>query len=418
MSSTLSTPTAGRTGGSTERPASLDTVLGYAWDADDFTATDVMAATGLTRTTAIEATQTLVELGLLRELPNAREAGQYQKGRPARRFEFRAEAGLVVGVDAGHSHLTATVANLRGVPLTTISAESGLKPGTEHNLDGVAEAERRNAIVSVIDNALSDAKPDDADVFAICLGVPAPVDESGVSPVHRTGFWQRINPDLVGLLKQWAPVVRVENDASLAALAEAACGAAQGCRNFVTMLAGSRLGSGVVVDGNLLRGARGGVGEMGAFEHVEGVSDTYGLGYQAAELARRSLATDDIGADSELRSFTPEDLDGRAVIELAAKGDPDALRLISVVGQRLARIVSVFGGMYDPEKVIVAGGIGPGAGPLIEAAQAALPSDLYSPAPEIVASQLGDKAVVTGAVVAAVDLARTHALDLCLRARE
>lgn len=418
MSDTMSTPTAQRLNGAAERPASLDAVLDFAWDADEFTATDVMASTGLTRTTAIDAMQTLADLGLLRELPNAREAGEYQKGRPARRFEFRANAGIVVGVDAGHSHLTAVAADLRGNQLSTITSDSGLKPGSEHDFGALSEEVRRSAVAAVIDAVLSMIGPDYPNVFSVCVGVPAPVDANGISPAHRTGFWQRINPDLITLLKQWAPVARVENDASLAALAEGAVGAAQGCENYVTMLAGSRLGSGVVVDGNLLRGTRGGVGEMGAFEHVEAVKDTYGLGHQASELARQAVAEGAVASTSQLLSLTPDELNGRAVLELAEKGDPDALKITQRVGSRLARIVSVFGGMYDPERVIVAGGIGPSAGPLIEAAQAALPSDLYSPAPEIVASQLGDKAVVTGAVVAAVNLARTNALGLRLTARD
>jgi hypothetical protein len=65
--------------------ASLDAVLGFAWDAGVFVSDNVMAATGLTRTTTIDALDDLVGSGLLRELPNARAAGQYRMGRPSRR---------------------------------------------------------------------------------------------------------------------------------------------------------------------------------------------------------------------------------------------------------------------------------------------------------------------------------------------
>ena len=96
------------------RRHNLDAVLAAAWDSEAFTASDVIAAVGLTRSTAIDVVDELTARGLLAEMPNARAVGEYSKGRPARRFAFRPDAGVVVGVDAGRGHLTATVADLRG----------------------------------------------------------------------------------------------------------------------------------------------------------------------------------------------------------------------------------------------------------------------------------------------------------------
>ena len=59
-------------------------VLDFAWTAGEFTATEVMASTSLTRSTAIDAVDTLVSARILRELPNARAVGAYRSGRPAR----------------------------------------------------------------------------------------------------------------------------------------------------------------------------------------------------------------------------------------------------------------------------------------------------------------------------------------------
>ena len=81
------------------RRASLDTLLRYAWDAEVFTAGDALSATGLSRSTTIEAIDDLVELGLVRELANARAGGDYRKGRPSRRFELRSDAKGSVPVD-------------------------------------------------------------------------------------------------------------------------------------------------------------------------------------------------------------------------------------------------------------------------------------------------------------------------------
>lgn len=383
------------------RPASQAAVLAFAWDAADFTATDALEATGLTRSTAIEATAALVELGLLQELPNARLAGDYRKGRPARRFALRDDAAVLVGVDAGHGHITATVTDLRSARLAT--AEARLE------IDRDEPAARARFVVDAIDRALAEAGRARSDVLVACAGVPAPVDGEGRSPRHPTRFWERMNPDLADALA-WAPIVRIENDASLAAVAEGSVGAAVGCRDYVALLAGSRLGAGVVVDGHLLRGRHGGVGEMVAFDHVDGVHGADGLGSRiaawAGDLARSGEAT------AGFRAADPATLDARTVLAMARDGDADALRIVDRVGRTLARIVSVLGSMFDPERVVVSGAIADGVELVVAAARRSLPTDLDLPAPDLVASTLGGEVVVTGAIAAAAAAARAQALDV------
>lgn len=384
------------------RPASHGAAFDFAWAAAEFTATDVMEATGLTRSTAIDALDSLLEAGLLIELPNARVAGDYRKGRPARRFELNAAAAVLIGVDAGQAHITVTVTDLRSHTLVTHREALSLTEGADS---------RRERILAVIDAALADAGRSRTDVLAVCVGVPAPVDDEGRSPEHRKGFWQLTNPGLAGSLT-WAPIARIENDASLAAIAEGSVGSAVECRNYVALLAGSRLGAGVVVDGSVLRGLHGGVGEMVAFDHVEGVGRADGLGTRIAEVARAAVAAGEIDNDSALAGIPPEDLDAHAVLASAAAGDADALRIADRVGFVLARIVSVLGSMFDPQRVIVSGAISSGIGEVIRAAHRYLPTDLDLPAPELVASKLGADVVAIGAVAAAADAARSGALSV------
>ncbi|CCH77836.1 putative transcriptional regulator, ROK family [Nostocoides japonicum T1-X7] len=389
---------------SAPRPASLDTVLTYAWGAGEFTATDAMSAVRLTRSTTIEALDTLARLGLLTELPNARAVGDYRKGRPARRFAFHADAGIVIGIDAGHVHLDGMAADLRGTVLARVHTELGIEHDTAE--------ERRAAVGVAIDDLIRRAGRDAGDALAICVGVPAPVDRFGVSPIQRDGFWQRMNPDLVDALADRAPLVRVENDASLAAIAEGVAGAAAGCENYVALLAGGRLGSGVVVDGRLLWGAHGGVGEMRALDHVDGVGGAVGLGHRAKEWAREAIRDGDLDPRGALAALRPEALEGGTVLELAAQGDPDAMRIATQVGTVLARVVRVLHSMYDPEIVVICGGVSSGMGLVVDTARELLATSLDFESPRIVVSQLGADVVAKGAVAAAVELARSHALDL------
>lgn len=387
------------------RPASHDAVLAHAWASHEFTATDAMQATGLTRSTTIDAMAALARLGLLRELPDARQAGDYRKGRPARRFALRDDAAVLVGVDAGHVNVTATVTDLRSQPLATHR--------TTLELDHDDAATRSGLVLAAVDDALGAAGRTREDVLAVCVGVPAPVNGRGESPRHPAGFWERMNPGLVAALA-WAPIARIDNDASLAAVAEGAVGAAVGCRDYIALLAGARLGAGVVVDGRLLRGAHGGVGEMVAFDHVHGVGSADGLGARAAGWAAEAVGSGEVAAGGALAAIPPDELDGRVVLELAASGDEDARRIVERAGIVLARIVSVLGSMFDPQRVVVSGAISAGIDEVVAAARRYLPTDLDLPAPELVASRLGADVVVTGAVAAAAADARKRALDVWL----
>ncbi len=386
------------------RRHSLDAVLRHAWEADAFTASDVIAAVGVTRSTAIDVLDELTARRLLAEMPNARAVGEYSKGRPARRFAFQPGSGVVVGVDAGRGHVTATVADLRGETLAT----SRVTVDPERD----SPDRRRRAAETIVDATLTRARRGRSDIVAMCVGVPAPVDRHGRSPVHHDRFWERMNPGFVDTFQAWSPVVRVENDASLAAVAERARGAAVGCDDFVALLAGERFGAGIHLDGHLLRGKHGGAGETVAFDRVEGVGGAEGLAPRCVDAARAALADESLPADSALRGLDPESLDAKTVLDLAATGDAGALAIARQVGGALAGVVGIFGSLFDVDRVIVSGAIAAGAGPIIDAAIAALPRALDLPAPEIVASGLGADIVSIGAVAAAVEAARENALDL------
>lgn len=385
--------------------ASLDAVLAFAWQTGVFTSGDALPSTGLTRSTAIDAIEELIRLGLLIELPNAREVGEYRKGRPARRFELDAGAAVVIGMDAGRGHLTTTLADLRGEPLVRRTRD----------LDVLRDSAgpRQEAVTESVAAVLDEAGRDSADLLAICVGVPAPVDARGESPAsHRNDFWQRMNPDFAQLLAEWAPIVRIENDASLAAVAEGARGAAVGCRDYVTLLAGERFGAGVVIDGRLLRGTHGGVGEAVGFDHVEGVSSADGLDHRVVAWARDAIAAGDLPSGHPLRGSDPASVRVSTVTRLAQSGDPWANALVDRVAPVLARVAGLLGSFFDPAKIVVSGVV-PAAVPRVIATAATLEvGELDLPAPQLVASELGAEVVAVGAVSAALEAARAEVLRI------
>lgn len=389
--------------------ASVGAVLDFAWAAGEFTATDAMASASMTRSTAIDAIDTLVSAGVLRELPNARAAGSYRAGRPARRFVLASDLGVVIGVDAGDNHIAVTVAD----PLDRTLVHH------RTDLDSTqSPAVRRATILRHLQLALDEAGVTRDSVLAVCVGVAAPVNRAGISPPHPDGFWERTNPGLAEALEEWAPVVEIKNDAQLAAIAEGTVGAAVGCRDYVALLAGERFGGGVVVDGHVLHGAHGGVGESIVFDHIIGVGSAFGLSYALQDQVRAGVESGEIHSDSAIGRLAATDrVDPRIVLIAAASGDADALLATSRVGATLARVVGVLGSMYDPSRVIVCGAVAESVDPVIAAAREVVPAELHLPAPEILASTLGAEVVSIGAVATARRAAREVAVPLLAERR-
>jgi predicted NBD/HSP70 family sugar kinase len=388
-------------------------VLEHAWDLPVVTASDLMAATGLTRATVIGICDDLVELGWLEELGNARTGGDYRKGRPARRYALRDRAAAVVGVDAGYDRMSATVADLRGQVLG--QAEVRILAGTPESPDRLADAgTRRRLARSVFDDALADSGIDASTVLAMTVGVPSPIDAAGNSPPHPTGFWQLMNPGLLEVFTGCASLVTVENDANLAAIAErsAAGGGGRDVDSYIAMLVGEGIGAGLMIDRRLVRGRRGGAGEMRFLDYVDGVRSANGLALTARQLASEAIRSGTLKAGSPLAALLPENLTEREVMDAAASGDVAAAGILEELAERLARICIVLGDLLDVDRVIVGGAVTTTMPGVIARAAAIIGASGDPTAPELLPSALGPEAVGTGAVEHALSLVRERALDL------
>ncbi|MFD6176792.1 MULTISPECIES: ROK family protein [unclassified Isoptericola] len=398
------------------RRLNAERVLQEVWDGAPVTASDLMAATGLARSTVLALCRELTDRGWLVELDDARAAGAYTKGRPALRYAFRPDAALVVGVDAGQHRVSAAVADLHG----RVLAEEVVQ------VDPASDADARRATVrDAVDAAVARSGRDGGAVAAAVLGVPAPVATGGVPAGERNPFWALMNPGLGDLfaLRGWDVVV--ENDANLAAVAEAEHG--DGAAAYAALLVGERIGAGIVLDGALRRGPRGAIGEMRVLDLVAGVGSSDGLGALARDEARRLLdsgeasgddSDDGVGAAGSALADVPRDLlDAEHVLAAAAAGDALAQQVVDGLADRLARICAVLSGLLDLDRVIVTGAMAPALGPMVDRARGLLPDHLHAPAVEVVVSDLGPDVVRSGALRLAVEHVRARALDQDLPAR-
>ncbi len=383
---------ASNTSGSLSR-ASTAAALNYAWNAGVFRADDVIEFAGLTRSTTISAIDTLIHAGLIRELPNTRTDHSYRFGRPARQFELNEQAGVLIGVDAGRSSITTTLTDLRGNVLGNLRQE--LDSTDDHPLG------RRVAVSEAITHALRESSLSDDDVVALTIGVPAPVDSAGNSPMHAEGFWQTMNPGFKDYFATQFPIVHVENDGALAALAEQARGSMRECPNFVAILAGKRLGTGVVLDGKLVYGAHGGVGELASLKYVKGLEENTGLIDLIDVWIREAIDAREISPLHPLARISSNELTTNLQLSFLRTHDPALRPVVERAGAFLARMCEVFSGFYDPEYVLICGGIAESISDVVEHAEQLLQGRKHLPPPRIVASTLGTDVVSIGAVASA-----------------
>lgn len=383
------------------RRTNLSAVLQVLRSAGAVTGTDLIEATGLTRATVIAVCDDLVRLGWAREVGSQREPSGAQKGRPARRFEFNERAGCVLGIDVGAAKTTVLAADLKGEPLGRATAQF---PALSAPV-----SERADTISSTVREALAAARLDPSDVLAAGIGVAAPVDRKGrILPVQE--FWENFDIGMEATLRdRYGWPVLLANDANLAALAEHWRGAGAGVDDLAVMLAGERIGFGLLESGRLLHGSRGGAGEVGGLELVEGVGTPEGI----ASLARRWGAEALAGPEpTAIRQFAGNSgVRAEDVFRAAGHGDPVAQAILERISARMARVIALLATMFNPELVVIGGAVAGSAGSLLAAIDAALPRLTATP-PRVAVSSLGDTIVSLGAVRLALDFVEHNALDL------
>jgi glucokinase len=198
----------------------------------------------------------------------------------------------------------------------------------------------------------------------IGLAAPGVNYRSGTIESSVNLKWGYVN--IIDLTKSHfdVPVVLL-NDADAAALGEYYKGVAQGMKNFIVLTLGTGLGSGIFVEGHLLRGENGLAGELG---HIiiepegrqcscgrKGCLETYVSAGGIKRSVFHFLSVSNI--ESKLRNISYNELTSKKVYELALEHDKVALEVFyytgKILGEALANIVTVF----NPEAIILFGGL-------------------------------------------------------------
>ncbi|KTR08334.1 hypothetical protein NS184_05725 [Curtobacterium luteum] len=340
------------------------------------TVTELSRTVGLSRPTVEAALADLVDEGWVAEAEAI--ATPNKAGRRAKRFAADASAGAVLGVDLGLHGIVGLRADLRGA--TTARVE-------ERYADLTSAEQAWTSVQDVVQRLTEGVDPDR--VLAATFGVPAVVDRSGAID-YTVAVPQWVESRVPGRIQDLFPGAATffDNDAKLAATAEAMWGRFRDVDDALYLVMGRQIGASYVVGGSLARGARGAAGEVG------GLAST-GWPSAPARLEAR------IAPGTDLESvFTAAGHRDAAAVEVvrafAADVVPGVVQLVTTL---------------DPQIVVVGGEVLPAADVFAEALQDLVTPELRHPV-EVVPSTVGRDAVARGALARSLTHVRTSHMGL------
>ena len=319
----------------------------------------------------------------------------YSDGMPGRR---------TIGVDMGGTKLLAGA----------VDSELSVHHRVQRRMNRLDQSHLLDVVVEAVEEARDGAG---AQVDAIGFGIPSLIDQRTGNAVVAINLPLKDIRFADVMAERLDLPVFVDNDANLAALAEHRAGAARGASEAVVLTIGTGIGGGLILRGQLYRGAIGAAAELGHLVIdldgppcqgncpsrgcVEALASGTALAREAVRIAHERPAS---GLGRALANG--RELEGPLVTELAHDGDRAAIDAIELIGTRLGVAIASLVNIFNPEVVVIGGGV-IGAGELLlNAARAEMLARALPPSRDlvrIVPAAFGVEAGMIGAAALAFD---------------
>ena len=309
---------------------------------------------------------------------------------------------LAIGIDIGGTKVAAGVVDDNGEVLARARRRTPSRDPA-HLVDVVGEIARQLLA--------------DHDVSCVGVGAAGWVDAARRTVLFAPNLAWRNTPLRDQIAEKVDLPVVVENDANAAAWGEYRYGAGAGASDVVVVTIGTGIGGGIILNGELYRGAFGIAGEPGHMRVVPGGRicgcGNHGCWEQycsgtALVRAAHEIATQRPQEGQRLRQVAGDidAIDGPAVMSAAQEGDPAAVDCFQEIGRWLGQGLADLAAILDPARFVIGGGVADAGELLLSPARDTFASVLsgrgHRPAAEIVGAQLGSEAGLIGAA----DLAR------------
>lgn len=263
-------------------------------------------------------------------------------------------AEYVFGVDIGGTTVKIGLFTVDGNLKEKWEITTRVDEGGKYILGDIAES---------LEKKMQEKKIAKADVAGIGMGVPGPVKEDGTVLRCANLGWGIFNVademnKITGL------VVKVGNDANMAALGEMWQGGGKGYSNIVMVTLGTGVGGGIILNGKMLSGVNGAGGEIGHIQVNDTETEVCGCGrkgcleqYTSATgiVRMTNIALNNTDRPSSLR--TVQYVSAKEVFDAAKNGDDLAIELVENHGKCLGKALAMIACVVDPEVFVIGGGV-------------------------------------------------------------
>ena len=283
----------------------------------------------------------------------------------------------VIGIDMGGTNTVFGIVDARGV----VIASSSIKTQKHNNIDDYID-ELYTEITRLM--GANDAI---GKVHGIGIGAPNANYYTGIIEDGVNLPWPTPVPLAKLVSEKFGIPVAITNDANAAAIGEMTYGAARGLKDFIMITLGTGVGSGIVINGQLVYGHDGFAGELG---HVimkrnngrlcgcgrTGCLEAYCSATGVARTAREFLEarTD----DSLLRNMPIEDITSKDVYDAAVSGDKLAKDIFEFTGNMLGEALADFTVFSSPKAFVLFGGLAKSGDVLLKPLRQSLEKNMMS----------------------------------------
>ncbi len=306
-----------------------------------------------------------------------------------------------IGIDIGGTNIKIALVDTKGKIAFSESASTRAEMGYEFTIKN---------IINLIRDSITRSKVSIGQVGGIGVGCPGQIDsENGiVRSLPNIPGW--VNVPLAKILRdEFGLPVKIDNDVRVATLGEYKFGAGKGYQNIVCITVGTGIGSGIIINGQLVRGASMSAGELGHVivqEHngeicgcgKTGCVEAVASGPAIVKQAELYLMTGKSAKFKELAAGSP--ITPEIVAEAAILGDDIALRIFEITGYWIGIALSSVVNLLNPEVIIIGGGVAQAGDILLNPIKETIKKralKISSESLNVIPAQLGNSAGVVGA---------------------
>ena len=306
-----------------------------------------------------------------------------------------------IGIDVGGTNVKIALVDSDGKIGYSNTIPTRAEMGYEYTINNMKQAIR---------DLMTETKLSAKDIEGIGFGLPGQVDfKSGiVRLITNIPGWVEI-PLAKMIEDEFHIPTRIDNDVRCAALGELNFGAGKGCENLICITVGTGIGSGLIINGKLVRGASNAAGEIGHIKlqmhdgPICGCGDTGCLEAFASGPSIVAMAEEYImgGKSTKYREMANgNDITPFIVAEAAKAGDAVAKRIFTRMGEYIGIGMASVVNLLNPEKIIIGGGVADAGDILLNPLKETIKKRAMKIAGEtvqVVPAQLGNTAGVIGA---------------------